>query len=64
MLVKRTITLGTLEAEVPERQIDRDNKQVISKNYSTFTDCISEINNIKVNNVQDPDVVMTMYNLI
>ena len=64
MLVKRTITLGTLEAEVSERQIDRDNKQVISKNYSTFTDCISEINNIKVNNVQDPDVVMTMYNLI
>ena len=64
MLVKRTITLGTLEAEVPGRQIDRDNKQVISKNYSTFTDCISEINNIKVNNVQDPDVVMTMYNLI
>ena len=64
MLVKRTITLGTLEAEVPERQIDRDNKQVISKNYSMFTDCISEINNIKVNNVQDPDVVMTMYNLI
>ena len=64
MLVKRTITLGTLEAEVPERQIDRDNKQIISKNYSTFTDCISEINNIKVNNVQDPDVVMTMYNLI
>ena len=62
MLVKRIIILGRLEAEVPGRQID--NKQVIFKNCSTFTDCISEINNIKINNAEDPDVAMTMYNLI
>ena len=64
MLVKRIIILGRLEAEVPGRQIDRDDKQVIFKNCSTFTDCISEINNIKINNAEDPDVAMTMYNLI
>ena len=34
------------------------------KNYSPFTDCISEINNTQIVNAKDIDVVMKMHNLI
>ena len=34
------------------------------KNYSPFTDCISEINNTQIVNAKDIDVVMNMHNLI
>ena len=32
--------------------------------YAPFTDCISKINNIKVDNGKDTDVAMPMYILI
>ena len=35
----------------------------IFKNCAPFTDCISEINNTKIDNAKDIDVVMAMYNL-
>ena len=38
------------------------NKKVIFKNG--FTKCISKINNVQVDDAQDIDVVMFMYNLI
>ena len=38
------------------------NKKVIFKNG--FTKCISKINNVQVDDAQDIDVVMSMYNLI
>ena len=34
------------------------------KNYSPFTDCISEINNTQIVNAKDIDVVMNMHNLM
>ena len=34
------------------------------KNCAPFTDCISEINNIQIDNAKDIDVLMPMYNLI
>ena len=34
------------------------------KNSAPFTDCISEINNIQVDNAKIIDVVMPLYNLI
>ena len=40
------------------------NKRVIFKNCTTFTICISEINNTQVGNAKDIDIVMPMYNLI
>ena len=40
------------------------NKKVIFKNFASFTDCISEINNTHVHNAKDIDIVMSMYNLI
>ena len=40
------------------------NKKVILKNCVPFTNCISEINNTKVDNAKDIDIVMPIYNLI
>ena len=40
------------------------NKEVLFKNCTPFTDCISEINNTQVDNAKDIGVVMPMYNLI
>ena len=59
--VKGTITIsktGTTAAS------NNRNKKVIFKNFAPFTDCISEINNTKVDNAKDIDVVMCIYNLI
>ena len=39
-------------------------KNVIFKNCALFTDCISKINNTRVDNAKDIDIVMPMYNLI
>ena len=38
-------------------------KNVIFKNDARFSDCISKINNTKVNNAKEIDRVMPMYNL-
>ena len=46
-----------------DRQIKRD-KAVSFKNYAPFTNCISEKNNIEVDNAKDIDTVMPLYNLI
>ena len=40
------------------------NKGVIFKNYVPFTKCISRINNTDIDNAQDIDIVIPMYNLI
>ena len=34
------------------------------KNCAPFTDCISEMNNIKIDNAKNIDVAMSMYNSI
>ena len=34
------------------------------KNCAPFTACISNINNIEIDNCQDIDIIMPMYNLI
>ena len=34
------------------------------ENFSPFTDCESEINNVEIDNAKDTDIVMPMYNLI
>ena len=39
-------------------------KKVIFKNYTSFTDYISKINNIQVDNAKDIDVLMSMSNSI
>ena len=62
ILVKGTMTVqNTAAAEADE---NNTNKKVTFKNCPPFTDCISEINNIQVDNAKNIDVVMPMYNLI
>ena len=57
------ITFTAQGAHTAAMQADRDNKQVILKNFALFTDCITETNNTKVDKGKDLDVVMSMYNL-
>ena len=40
------------------------NKAVAFKNNAPFTNCISKINGVKIDNAEDLDVVMPMYNLL
>ena len=40
------------------------NKSVAFKNNAPFINCISKINGIKIDNAEDLDVVMPMYNLL
>ena len=38
--------------------------EVTFKNNAPFINCISKINDIKIDNAEDLDIVMPMYNLI
>lgn len=42
-----SIIVTEAETDAAVRQPDRNNKQVIFKNYASFTNCLSWINNIK-----------------
>ena len=44
--------------------VNNTNKKVIFKNCAPVTNCVSEINNTQVDDAQDIDTVMSMYNLI
>ena len=59
MLVSATITVQNIAAAYPNNR-----KIIIVKNFHPFTNCISEIKNIQINNGKDIDIVMSMYNLI
>ena len=59
ILVSGTITVAELAAGGGNNDI-----QVVFKNCAPFTDCISEINNSQIDNAEDIDVIMPMYNLI
>ena len=61
---KGTITITGAGADATARQADERNKGVIFKNCVAFTKCISIINNTDIDNAQDIDIVMPMYNLI
>ena len=39
-------------------------KNIATKNWALFTNCISEINNTQIDNAKDMEIVMAMYNLI
>ena len=60
--VKATVTVpNTAAAATP---VNDTNKKVIFKNCAPFTNRISETNNEQVDDAQDTDVVILMYNLI
>ena len=64
ILVKGKITITGAGADAAPRQADQRDKGVAFKNCTPFINCISEINNMQIENAKDIDIVMPMYNLI
>ena len=64
IIVKGTITITGARNDDAAKQLDETNKGVIFKNCAPFIKCISRINNTDIDNSQDIDIVMLMYNLI
>ena len=62
ILVKRTITVPNTAAN--GAAAINTNKKVIVKNWASFTDCISEIDNTQLYNAKDNDAVVPICNLI
>ena len=61
IVVKGDITL----TKTKERGIiDIRNRFLAFKNNASFTNCISKINNVLIDNAEDLDIVMSMYNLL
>ena len=55
---------GIVTGRAEERDRFEMNRQVILKNNAPFISCISKINVVLAENVEDLDIVMTMYNLV
>ena len=64
ILVKGTITVTRAAYHDVAKQLDERNRDVIFKNCAPFTKFISRINGTEIDNGQDIDIVMPMYNLI
>ena len=64
ILVKWTITITGAGDDAAARRADERNNGMIFKNCAPFTKRISKINNTEIDNGQDIDIVMPMYNLI
>ena len=61
ILVSATITVPNTAADGAN---PNNRKNLMIKNCTPFTNCISEINNKQVDNAKDIDIVISMYNLI
>ena len=62
ILAKGTITVPNTAAA--SAAVKNTYKKVIFKNCAPFIDCITEMNNIQIDDAQKNDIVMPMYNLI
>ena len=49
---------------IGRRFIDTRNRFLAFKNNAPFTNCISKINDVLIDNSEDLDIVMPMYNLL
>ena len=49
---------------VTEQNNAKRNKSIAFKNNAPFINCTSKINGVQIDNVEDLDVVMPMYNLL
>ena len=61
IVVKGAITLTKTDGR---GFIDIRNRFLAFKNNAPFTNCISKINNVLIDNAEDLNVVMSMYNLL
>ena len=64
ILVSGTITVDGAGVDDAAERLDESEKRVIFRNCAPFTDCISEMNHIQINNAKYINVVMPMHNLI
>ena len=64
ILVKGTITITGAGNDDATRRANERDKGVTFKNCAPFTKCISRVNNTDIDNAQDINIVMPMYNLI
>ena len=62
-LLKGTITITGARNDATKR-LDERNKGVTFNNCAPFTKCVSRINNTDIDNAQNINIVMPMYNLI
>ena len=56
------VVKGTITVTNPNNA--KGNKAVAFKNNAPFINCISKINGVQINNAEDLDVVIPMYNLL
>ena len=64
ILVRGTITITGAGDDDAAKRLDQRNKGVTFKNCAPFIKCIGRINNTDIDNAEDIDIVMSMYNLI
>ena len=64
ILVKGEIAITGEGDDATARQAYERDKGVAFKNCAPFIACITNINNIEIDNCQDIDIIMPMYNLI
>ena len=64
ILVKGKITITGAGDDTAARRADKRDKGIAFKSCAPFTSCISEINNTKIDNCKDIDIVMPLYNLL
>ena len=63
IVVKGTITVGA-QNNANNNNNNNNNKAVAFKSNAPFINCISKINGIKIDNAEDLDAVMPIYNLL
>ena len=63
ILVKGTITVNSV-VNGAENDIVRRNRPLILKNNAPFVSCITRINGELIEDADDSDIVMSMYNLL
>ena len=64
ILVKGTTKITGEGDETAARKEDEGNKGGIFKHSAPFNKCIGKINDTEIDNAQDIDIVMPIYNLI
>ena len=58
--VEGTITITATDPDNTKKR----NKSVAFKNNTPFTNCISKLNGVQIENAEDLDIVTPMYNLL
>ena len=58
------VVKGVVTVSAEERVRDEMNRDFVLKNNAPFISCISKINGVLIENAEDLDIVMPMYNLL